>query len=63
LFSVVGVIISIPFSTFLLELVNHKGGADFIHAIKSGFLIPLWCFSIGLLFVGKSKKTEHNATI
>ncbi len=59
LFSVVGVIISIPLSTFLLELVNHKGGSDYIHAIKSGFLIPLWCFSIGVLFIGKSAPKEN----
>lgn len=59
LLSIVCIIFSIPFSTFLLELVNHKGGADYIHAIKSGFLIPLWCFSMGLLFVGKSTPKKN----
>ena len=57
--SVVGIIVSIPLSTLLLELVNHKGGFDYLHAIKSGFLIPLWCFSIGVLFLGKSAPNEN----
>jgi len=56
--SLVGVIIAIPLSTFLLELVNHKGGHDYIHSIKSGFLMPLWCFSIGILYIGK-KETKN----
>lgn len=57
--SVVGIIVSIPLSTLLLELVNHKGGHDYLHAIKSGFIIPLWCFSIGVLFLGKSAAKEN----
>ena len=57
--SVVGIIVSIPLSTLLLELVNHKGGHDYLHALKSGFLIPLWCFSIGVLFLGKSAPNEN----
>lgn len=56
--SLVGIIIAVPLSTLLLELVNHKGGHDYIHSIKSGFLMPLWCFSIGILFIGK-KETKN----
>ncbi len=63
LLSLVCIILSIPFSTILLELINHKGGSDYIHALKSGFIIPLWCFSIGILFIGKSatKKRYENS--
>jgi len=57
--SVVGIIVSIPLSTLLLELLNHKGGHDYLHAIKSGFIIPLWCFSMGVLFLGKSVGKEN----
>lgn len=53
IYSIVGMIISIPISVFLLVILNHKGGQDLIHSIKSGILIPFWVFSIGLLIVGK----------
>lgn len=56
--SIVSIIISIPLSTILLKVVNHKGGHDYIHSIKSGFLIPLLVFSIGLLFIGHEKPSQ-----
>ncbi|MBX7227474.1 MAG: hypothetical protein K1X55_15675 [Chitinophagales bacterium] len=58
--SIICFIISIPLSIALLELVNHKGGSDFIHAIKSGFLIPLWAFSIGILIDGHVRTTKKD---
>jgi hypothetical protein len=61
--SIVSIIISIPLSTLLLEVVNYKGEHDY-NSIKSGFLIPLWVFSIGLLFIGHEKisQTLHETT-
>lgn len=44
-------IISLPLSMFLLYVVDHEGGYDELHAIKSGFLIPFVIFTFGLLFV------------
>jgi hypothetical protein len=32
---------------WLLEVVDHRGGADLIHALKSGFVIPLLVVSLG----------------
>lgn len=58
--AIVSIIISVPLSTLILELVNHKGGCDCIHSIKSGVLIPLWIFSIGILVIGISR--NKNAT-
>lgn len=57
--STVSIIISIPLSRLLLELVNHEGGHDYIHSLKSGFVIPLWFFSIGLLIVGRAKFAQR----
>jgi len=57
--AIVGVVLSIPLSVLMLEIINHKGGQDLIHSIKSGMLIPFWVFSIGLLFIGQRKKYEH----
>lgn len=59
--AILGIIISVPLSVLILELVNHKGGQYLIHSIKSGILIPLWVFSIGLLIIGQRVKTRtHN---
>jgi hypothetical protein len=48
LYSIVGMIVSVPLACILLWMVNHKGGDDLIHTIKSGFLIPLWFISMGI---------------
>lgn len=41
-------IFSIFISCYLLDLINHKGGADEIHAFKSGIIIPFLMVSIGV---------------
>lgn len=61
--SIVGITISIPLSVLILELLRHKGGQDIIHSIKSGVLIPLWIFSIGLLIIGQETKTRTHNTM
>jgi hypothetical protein len=50
--AIVCIIFSGAVAEMLLLLVQHRGGHDYIHAIKSGFLIPFWVFSIGLIIVG-----------
>ena len=56
LLSILGMSISPFIVMILLELMGHKGGSDFIHAIKSGFLIPFWVFFLGLPIVGHQNK-------
>jgi hypothetical protein len=36
-----------PAAVWLLDVVDHRGGPDLIHALKSGFVIPLLAFSLG----------------
>ena len=48
LYSMLGMIVSVPLACILLWLVNHRGGDDPIHSVKSGFLIPLWFISMGI---------------
>jgi hypothetical protein len=36
-----------PAAVWLLDVVDHRGGADLIHALKSGFVIPLLVVSLG----------------
>lgn len=45
-------VVSWPFAVWLLDIAGHRGGADLIHALKSGFVIPLLAISLGspLLF-------------
>ena len=57
--SIVGIIISIPLSVLILKILNHKGGQDLIHSIKSGILKPFWVFSIGLLIIGEKTRTKN----
>ncbi len=58
--AIVGIVLSIPLSVLMLEIINHKGGHDLIHSIKSGMLIPFWVFSVGILFIGQRKIRTHN---
>ncbi len=53
-------IASWPLAVWLLDVVDHRGGADLIHALKSGFVIPLLVFSLGvpLLF---AKQADESA--
>lgn len=53
--SIAGIFCSIPLAIGMLMLVQHKGSHDVIHTLKSGFLIPFWVFSVGILFVGQRK--------
>lgn len=60
-FAVLGLICSIPISVLLLEVFDHKGGADIIHTIKSGALVPFWVFSLGVLVIGQKKEVINQA--
>ncbi|MEZ4685286.1 MAG: hypothetical protein R3B47_04245 [Bacteroidia bacterium] len=54
-------LIAIPITTSILNILQHKGSVDFDHTIKSGFIIPVWMFSIGLVYIGaflKKKKED-----
>jgi hypothetical protein len=42
---------SFPIAILLLRLVAHKGHPDFLHAIKSGFVIPFLILSFGIPFL------------
>lgn len=57
-FAVLGITASIPISVLLLKVFDHKGGADLIHTIKSGALVPFWVFSLGVLIVFIPKTSE-----
>ena len=50
-----------PLAVWLLDVVDHRGGADLIHALKSGFVIPLLVLSLGfpLLF---AKRADESAS-
>lgn len=41
---------SVPLACLALAIIDHVGGSDSIHAIKSGFVIPPLVFALGLLF-------------
>lgn len=56
--SVLGIIVSVPLACFILYAINHKGGYDEIHAIKSGVLGSLWILSIGLLVINSKKVSQ-----
>ena len=60
--AVLGMFITIPVSLLLLDVLDHKGGTDFIHTIKSGFLIAFWAFSMGLIMI-RVHKQQQNTTI
>ncbi len=42
---------SVPVSVFLLAVTEHPGAPDFIHTIKSGFIIPFLVVAFGILFL------------
>lgn len=56
--SITSLIISPYFGIFLLDLFNEKGPSDYIHTIKSGYLLALWFFSIGLVFIRHKHSTK-----
>jgi len=45
----------IQLSIFLLWITAHRGGADTIHAVKSGFLITKWFWAAGVPFLWRLK--------
>ncbi len=49
-------ILACPVSVEILALLHHKGGADALHTIKSGVIIPFLMFGLGVL-VPKNEKT------
>ncbi|MFK7971793.1 MAG: hypothetical protein AB8F95_15610 [Bacteroidia bacterium] len=59
LYAFIGMIISVPVAMSMLDYVKHIGSTDLIHTIKSGFIIPLWMISIGLLFIGIKDKQQE----
>lgn len=58
LFSLGGMLIAIPLSLFLLDLFNHKGSPDVLHAIKSGILVPFWMIALGVIVIGHIRKNK-----
>ncbi|MBL9133578.1 MAG: hypothetical protein JNG86_20375 [Verrucomicrobiaceae bacterium] len=58
-------VLSWPFAVWLLEVTEHRGGADLIHALKSGFVIPPLVVSLGfpLLFAKRADKTKSRQAI
>ncbi len=40
-----------PAATVPLRLLDHRGGADLIHALKSGLVVPLVVIAFGLAFL------------
>ncbi|MBD3219872.1 hypothetical protein GF314_01400 [bacterium] len=42
---------SLPVAILALELTDHVGAADAIHALKSGFVIPMLVVGLGVPFV------------
>jgi hypothetical protein len=55
LFSITGLILSFPLSITILWIINHKGGPDIIHSVKSGIVFPFILFSLGLPIVYAEK--------
>lgn len=51
-----------PFTVWLLDIVDHRGGGDLIHALKSGLVIPFLVLSLGfpLLFAMRVKIESKN---
>lgn len=46
--------LAFPVAILLLEITQHRGRPDVLHAIKSGFVIPFLILSLGIPFVFKS---------
>ncbi len=53
--SVIAMFLSIPLACYILDWTNHIGGANYIHAIKSGVLIPFSLFSMGFVLIQTNK--------
>lgn len=53
--AIVVMVIAVPCSIWILELMEHKGSHDIIHTLKSGMVIPFIVFAVGLVFMMKKK--------
>lgn len=49
-------VLAIPLAVFIIAVVRHKGQADSIHAIKTGFCIPFLMAGLGLPFVFRKRE-------
>lgn len=58
--SLVGMLISVPLTGLILRLIDHKGGNDPLHALKSGLLAVFWVFFMGFLLFGIKKGLHKN---
>ena len=61
LFVILGTLImaiSPDICVFLLELFKDKGSPNYIHTIKSGYLMTFWFFSIGFVFISHSIRSS-----
>ncbi|MDY6990754.1 MAG: hypothetical protein SWQ30_22155 [Thermodesulfobacteriota bacterium] len=51
-----------PISTALLAVLNHRGGSDAIHTMKSGVIIPFLIVGLGILSInGKREPVTDEA--
>jgi len=51
-------VLACPVSIALLDLVGHRGGADAIHTIKSGFIIPFLIAGLAILAVDFGRRRQ-----
>lgn len=61
LISIILMFLSLPLTVYVLDWTNHIGGANAIHSIKSGVLIPFWLLSMGHVIVW-AKKANSDVT-
>lgn len=54
-------LLAIPVAIFVLTIIPHPGTPDTIHAIKTGFCIPLLMIGLGLPFC--FRQTDAGATV
>ncbi|MBL7220281.1 MAG: hypothetical protein ISS69_09220 [Phycisphaerae bacterium] len=52
-------ILACPVSIVILAVLDHRGGVDAIHTIKSGVIIPFLVIGLGIL-VPKKEKGQHS---
>lgn len=54
-------LLACPVSIALLALVDHPGGPDAIHTIKSGFIIPFLIAGLGILAIdfGRTRQSQQ----
>lgn len=60
----IGMMISLLLSTAILQVIDHRGGHDYVHIVKSGIIIPFGVLSIGLVLVGQrinNNDAEHSS--